>query len=281
MLFDSQVWPLIAGFFVFVAIQLAPLLLHRKRTPVETLLTPPIQPHPYPCWQVDKFGVVIWTNEAARRAGTPFLHASHTAHFNAPDDPVVQVQVPGSDGSDICDVFPHKITNGMYYSATPPRTNANIDVAEKDALRVLANTFSHLSTGLAIFNQDQRLGTFNPALIDLTGLDFETLSRGPDLLSFLDQLRDEGALGEPRNYADWRAKISKLADENTTENHVECWTQPNGGTLRLTVKPQGDGSITLLIEDVTLNTDAIRDLRDELFRVERMLDNSDVAQITF
>ena len=39
----------------------------------------------------------------------------------------------------------------------------------RDFMQTLTNTFSHLTTGLAVFDRDKRLALFNPALTDLTG----------------------------------------------------------------------------------------------------------------
>ena len=74
------------------------------------------------------------------------------------------------------------------------------EAARREFMQTMSKTFAQLSTGLAIFDRKRALIHFNPALLDITGLDFETLSLKPDLASFLDTLRGKGFLPEPKNY---------------------------------------------------------------------------------
>ncbi len=285
MLFDSLQAPFLVGLAVFLAIQLIPWVWVPRR-PVQDkngLATDAIfqASHPFPCWRVDQFGVVKWANNAADNIGTPFQYQAFKQHFHDPQSARHVIASDADGASTSYDVFATALENGTYFSAFPTDTDSKGTDAQKTAIRTLANTFSHLSTGLAIFSADRSLTTFNPALLDLTGFKFETLSRGTDVLSFLDKMRDSGFLFEPRDYQSWRKDFENLHSAPSGTDIMESWTLADGRTLRMTAKAQADHSVALLLEDVTLNTDAIRELREDLFVLERMLDNSNVPQITF
>ena len=71
-------------------------------------------------------------------------------------------------------------------------------------IQTLTKSFAVLPTGLAIFDREGQLALFNPALIDMTGLDAAFLSRRPRMTDFFDALRDLQKLPEPRDYKAWR-----------------------------------------------------------------------------
>jgi hypothetical protein len=65
-------------------------------------------------------------------------------------------------------------------------------------------------TGLAIFDRKRVLIHFNPALLDITGLNFKALSLKPDLATVLDTLRAKGFLPKPKDCGDWRGRLARL-----------------------------------------------------------------------
>jgi hypothetical protein len=131
-------------------------------------------------------------------------------------------------------------------------------------MQTMSKTFAHLSTGLAIFDRKRALIHFNPALLDITGLDFETLSLKPDLASFLDKLRGTGFLPKPKNYHDWRDQLAKL--ESAAEK----------GSYRVSRKPLPDGAIAFLLEDAHA-----RETRAELCLLENALNAVTTPHVIF
>ncbi len=54
--------------------------------------------------------------------------------------------------------------------------------------------------GIAVFDHKNELSLFNPALSQHLGLRPEWLLKQPNLLSFMDRLRDTQVLPEPKDY---------------------------------------------------------------------------------
>ena len=69
---------------------------------------------------------------------------------------------------------------------------------QRDFVQTLTKTFAQLSVGLAIFDADRRPVLFNPALGDLSLLPADFLIARPTLFSFLDRLRDNRMIPEPK-----------------------------------------------------------------------------------
>ena len=101
----------------------------------------------------------------------------------------------------------------------------------------MSKTFAQLSTGLPIFDRKRTLIHFNPALLDITGLDFEALSLKPDLASFLDTLRTKGFLPEPKDYGDWRDRLARLESAAKKGSYRDIWEPRDGVTYRVTENP--------------------------------------------
>ena len=113
----------------------------------------------------------------------------------------------------------------------------------------MSKTFAQLSTGLAIFDRKRTLIHFNPALLDITGLDFEALSLKPDLASFLDTLRTKEFLPEPKDYGDWHDQLARLESATEKGSYRDVWEPRDGVTYRVTGKPHPDGAIAFLPEE--------------------------------
>ena len=115
----------------------------------------------------------------------------------------------------------------------------------------LTETFAHLPIGLAVFDDNRRLGMFNPAVADLLPLDTPWLAQRPSLREFLDKLRDAGIAPEQKSYDHWRAQIRRIDQQAEAGSLAEKWVLPNGQTLQLTGRPHPYGAVALLFEDVT------------------------------
>ena len=148
-------------------------------------------------------------------------------------------------------------------------------------MQTMSKTFAQLSTGLAIFDRKRALIHFNPALLDITGLDFETLSLKPDLASFLDTLRGKGFLPEPKNYHDWRDQLAKLESAAEKGSYRDVWEPREGLTYRVSGKPHPDGAIAFLLEDISAETAHARETHAELCLLENALNAVTTPHVIF
>ncbi|MDG2339803.1 MAG: PAS-domain containing protein, partial [Paracoccaceae bacterium] len=153
--------------------------------------------------------------------------------------------------------------------------------AQRSFVQTLTKTFAQLSTGLAIFDRDRQLVLFNPALIELTQLSGEFLSARPTLTSFFDWLREARVMPEPRDYAEWRQKLTELTKAATEGTFSELWSLPNGLSYRVFGRPHPDGAIAFLFEDVTAELSLTRNFINESEINNALLDTLPEAIIVF
>lgn len=150
------------------------------------------------------------------------------------------------------------------YFASPIDNLVQAESSLKEFIGTLGKTFAQLPTGLAIFDANRRLVLFNPALIDLTSLGAEILSQRLSLHEFLDALRENQRIPEPRDYKSWRLRIAQLEAAATDGRYQETWTLPTGQTYRVTGQPHPDGAIAFLFEDISSEVSLKRRFRSEL-----------------
>ncbi|MEM6825917.1 MAG: PAS-domain containing protein [Pseudomonadota bacterium] len=166
-------------------------------------------------------------------------------------------------------------------------TAVNIDgtvTAEKqlrEFMQTLTKTFSHLTTGLAVFDRHRRLALFNPALTDLTGLPVDFLAARPTLYTVLDRLRDRGMLPEPKDYGSWRRQIAELEAAAVDGTYSETWSLPENRTYQVTGRPHPGGALAFLIEDISAEMSLTRRFRSELELGQAVIDALDDAIIVF
>lgn len=219
--------------------------------------------HPNPIWVTDNKGNVLWKNDACFEDLEPLFQVV-TAWIGAG-------QTHGRSSTTTVDKkrlwydlksIPNADT--FVWFATPADAEIEAEETRREFVQTLAKTFAQLSTGLAIFDSSRNLALFNPALLELTGLPFETLSQRPSLATFLDTLRSKGLLPEPRDYTDWRNKISTLETQAEEGSYSDVWELPDGVTYRVTGKPHPGGAIAFLIEDISVEISRSRAVRKEL-----------------
>lgn len=240
------------------------------------LLTASADTSPAASWVEDAEGRVVWANDAYQSVvarcfgpeacrGWPFV-----ALF-----PEEEGAVPGRTRRQVVDLegapLWFEVLPGAPDAAGLRHAHASaLDavVAAEDGLRTfmqtLTKTFAYLPTGLAMFDRSRTLAMFNPALMDMTGLDGAWLSRRPKLEDFFDALRERRRLPEPRDYKTWREGLSDLSRVGATGVYRETWTLPTGQTYCVTVRPQPDGGMALMMEDVSEDVSA-----DRAHRLER------------
>ncbi|AKS47741.1 PAS fold [Octadecabacter temperatus] len=153
--------------------------------------------------------------------------------------------------------------------------------AQRDFVQTLTKTFAQLSVGLAIFDADRRLVIFNPALGDLSLLPPDFLIARPTLFSFLDRLRDNRMMPEPKDYSSWRNQMAALESAAAEGSYQETWAIPNGQTFRVTGKPHPNGAIAFLLEDISDEVSLTRKFRSQIDVGSAVIDNLEAAVCVF
>lgn len=149
--------------------------------------------------------------------------------------------------------------------------------ARREFIQTLTKTFASLPTGLAIFDKTQKLALFNPALLDLTGLQAPFLSGQPQLIEFFDRLRDKNMLPEPKSYKTWRNQIESMISSASLGLYSEDWSLSNGLTYRITGRPHPDGAVAFLFENISDDLASRRRIRGQVDISKAALDAVDHA----
>ncbi len=236
--------------------------------------------NPNPVVLLNEQGNIIWQNRSAQ----DFDITSWPKTADDADASKDQLRAPlvAKDGGQRWFHFSH-VPVGAHQAAfaVPATGEIRAEESRREFVQTLSKTFAQLSTGLAIFDRSRRLVLFNPALLDMTKTSFDVLSQRPSLASFLDTLRLNGVIPEPRNYAEWREKVSQLEAEAVAGSYSECWSLPSGETFKLTGRPHPDGAIALLIEDISSQVGASRDFHKQLLRYRDVVDAIETPFVVF
>lgn len=217
---------------------------------------------PYLLWQTDASGQIEWANEAyfAEMRSSGIGEPTHWPP--APLFPALQIDPPAKGmtrrvtlgegdklkGFDVCCVTRGRRT---FFFASSAQAIMKAESTQREFVQTLTKTFAHLSIGLAIFDRNRRLALFNPALLDLIRRPVEFLSQQPTLNGFLDRLREEKLMAEPKDYKAWRKQIVDLEAKAVNGSYCETWSLPGGLTFRVTGRPHPDGAIAFLFEDIS------------------------------
>lgn len=249
---------------------------------------------PYPIWFSNSAGEITWINKS-------YDSLARTHNSN---------ETPTADGVDMFSGSHHNDENGASYrkalsihgvdkpmwfnvSGVPLSGKQslnyaiNIDavvdaeIAQRKFVQTLTKTFAQLSIGLAIFDRNRQLALFNPALIDLTSLPADFLSARPNLLTFFDRLRENRMMPEPKNYSNWRQQIADLVVAASDGRYHETWSLASGLTYRVTGRPQPDGAIAILFEDISAEISLTRRFRTQLALGQSVIDTLDEAVAVF
>ena len=135
--------------------------------------------------------------------------------------------------------------------ALPCDNLARAEESLRDLLQTMTRTFAQLPLGIAVFDSQRRLSSFNPAFADLTGLSPAFLSRRPSLTAMLDAMRDRSMVPEPANWKDWRAALANMERAAVKGAIEDVWALPGGQTYRVTRQPHRGGGLALMIEDIS------------------------------
>lgn len=173
------------------------------------------------------------------------------------------------------DCHSHRIGDQLMMFALPADAAVRAERSLREFVQTLTKTFADLPIGLAIFDQSRKLQLFNPALIDLTRLPTGFLTARPTLFDFLDQLREQRMVPEPKDYRSWRQHMANLESAAATGHHTETWSLPDGQTFRVTGRPHPDGAVAFLFENITSEMSLTRQFRADLLLGAHVLDALD------
>jgi len=148
-------------------------------------------------------------------------------------------------------------------------------------IQSLSATFAQLMIGIAVFDKKNELSLFNPALSQHLGLRPEWLLKKPNLLSFMDRLRDTQVLPEPKDYGSWRQVFRQMERSAIRDDFREDWDLPDGRTLRVIGRPHPSGTVVFLFEDVTNALAMERQFRHEIHQLENAMNATSLGIIVF
>ena len=229
-------------------------------------------------WQSDAQGQILWANCAYITA----LHDSGQTREQALTWPLP----PLFADQDLTGRLGLQFTDGpRWYSyhcvgagemtlhfATPIDAAVQSEFARREMMQMLTRTFATLPIGLAVFDADRRLQVFNPALVDLTGLDPFFLAARPDLGQMLHTLRELRMLPEPKDFGTWRDEIMKLEQAAVSGSFNEEWHLETGRIYHVTASPQPGGSLAIFIQDITSEASLMRGYKAEIETAQNILD---------
>lgn len=174
-----------------------------------------------------------------------------------------------------------EIDDEILFSAVNIDATVAAETQLREFMQTLTKTFSHLTTGLAVFDRHRRLTLFNPALTDLTDLPSDFLAARPTLYSVLDRLRERRMLPEPKDYGSWRRQIAELEAAAADGTYSETWSLPENRTYRVTGRPHPGGAVAFLFEDISAEMSLTRRFRSELELGQAVIDALDDAIVVF
>ena len=165
--------------------------------------------------------------------------------------------------------------------ALPCDDLVRVEDSLRDMLQAMTQTFAQLPLGVAVFDRDGRLNSFNPVLVELTGLSPAFLSRRPNLTAMLDAMRDRSMVPEPANWKNWRAELADMEKEAAKAAFEDVWALPGGQTYRVTGRRHRGGGLALMIEDISPEVLRGRRYRASLDLCQAVIDRMEEAIAVF
>lgn len=246
---------------------------------------------PWFCWRERLDGAVVWANAAYLLKLEDVLTADTTIRWPLPT--IFPDEGDGTrhagrqslerrDGTvEWYDLSVIDLGAARLCFALPADNAVRAETILRDFMQNLTRAFSHVPVGLAIFDRQRRLTMFNPALTDLTGLPAELLSARPTLIAMLDAMRDRHLLPEPRDYRTWRRHLAGMEDASATGFYEDEWNMPGGQTYHVVGRPQPDGSLVLMIDDISTEVTRVQRYRADLDLGQAVIDAVDDAIAVF
>ncbi len=246
-------------------------------------------------WREDDRRRVIWANAAyvamverhrdGETPGWPLPQLFADQLDPLPTDGTLrrcQLDLPDREDSAWFEISREHLPGGTaLFSAQPVDRLVNAETSLRTFLQTSTKTFAALPIGLAVFDRRRELVTFNPALLNLTNVPFDFLSTRPDLTSFLDALREQHRIPEPRDYKAWRNEIARLEEGAETGTYQELWELPDGKSFRVLGRPHPDGAIAFMFEDISAEVSLTRQFRADLDMSQAVLDTVPIGIAVF
>ncbi len=252
---------------------------------------------PMPIWRAAADGSILWANETYLRQAVARLPTGQDLSWPLPRlfEPSANAGQPADGryrlaGADSAAdrwfdlrLVPEAGTpgGGVIGYALPIDATVQAEISLKGFMQTLAKTFAHLPTGLAVFDQRRQLMLYNPALVDLTGLPPDFLSGRPTFTAVLDAMRERSMLPEPKDYRAWRRRLVEAGSAVSQEPFEEVWPLPGGQTYRVTGRPQPNGALALMIDDISTEMIQTRRYRADLELGQAVVDAMDEAIAVF
>ena len=251
---------------------------------------------PYPVWREDPQGRVIWANQAYL---THLCTISPTGiswplprlfpptpqgetEYRARLEPTTGMDTAKIALPEWFDIRSHPEDTGeTLYFATPADAAVSDEKSLREFMQTLTKTFAHLPIGLAVFDRQRQLALFNPALADLSGLRVDFLSMKPTLYAFLDQMRENRMIPEPKDYRTWRRQMAEIEKASSAGQFQETWNLPGDRIYRVTGRPHPKGAMALMFEDITTEMTRARLFRANIELSQAVLDTVDEAIAVF
>jgi PAS domain-containing protein len=249
-----------------------------------------------PMWKQDAAGRISWANEAylaladrqlggegeAAALGWPLPQVFGDQVAPLPAHDTLRrcgVDLPDADATHWFEIMSEPQDDGTAIcGARPIDRLVAAETSLRSFVQTLTKTFASLPTGLAVFDRRRELVMFNPALVTHSTLGADFLSARPSLVAFLDHLRENRRMPEPRDYRSWRDEIARLEQGAADGTYHELWTLPGGDSLRVTGRPHPDGGVAFLFEDISKEVTLTRRYRADLDLYRAVLDD-DVAAL--
>ncbi|MCC5991624.1 MAG: PAS-domain containing protein [Rhodobacteraceae bacterium] len=237
-------------------------------------------------WQTDACGQVSWANSGYLRALQQYGHNSADLGWPLP----ALFDAPAQGGRVSCMMGEQKkwfaYSSGQsgaqkLHFATPIDATIQSEFARREMMQMLTRIFATLPIGLALFDAERRLQVFNPALVDLTGLDPYFLTARPDFGQFLHALREQRMLPEPKDFASWRDALLRMEQAAVSGTYCEEWHLDTGRVYHVTTSPQPDGAHALFMRDITSDATLLRGYRAEIDSAQAVLDAMPDAVLAF
>jgi PAS domain-containing protein len=232
---------------------------------------------PVLCWMCDEAGHVVWANDGYLEAASHLAPSGATMGWPLPalfdlKNPSnrLMLELPGGPRW-----FAHRqeaVAEGEMHFATPIDSAVQSELARREMMQMLTRTFASLPIGLALFDAERRLQVFNPALVDLTGLDPFFLAARPDLGQFLHTLRELRMLPEPKDFSTWRDELIRTETAAAAGQYNEEWVLQSGRIYQVKGCPQPNGALAFFVQDVTSEATLLRGFRAEIEFSDMVMD---------
>ena len=276
--------------------ELADLLVRFQKLTDETdALRALVEALPSPIWTRDEAGALVFANASYARAvdakdGADVLQRGIELFDRAAREELFRIHEEAGAFSGRLPAIVAGTRRTFDVLACPARHGSAgiaIDATEADALRAevkrMAEAYrrilDQLSTGVAIFGSDQRLGFYNTAYRSLWDLDAGFLDQGPSDSAVLDQLRAARKLPEEQDFRQWKAQLHEAY--RALDSKEFTWHLPDGRTLRVATTPNPEGGVIYLFHDNTRRLDLERRY-DAMIKVQgETLDNLTEAVAVF